>query len=182
MDPANMDPAKASTCTTCTFSEDNSNYWTANIYFKSPENGTYKRVPQMANVGISQNGGLTVYYMYPYTKENKVTAFKPGFRMIAGDPNLRTGTKTNPNVCHRCNGNGEGFAPCDSKDTWAFPPKPCPGGIRSTVIFPSCWDGKNLDSPDHKSHLAYSGGGTGGLGYGNCPTTHPIRVPQVMYE
>ena len=22
-----------------------------------------------------------------------------------------------------------------------------------TIIFPSCWDGKNLDSPDHESHV-----------------------------
>jgi hypothetical protein len=102
--------------------------------------------------------------------------------MIVGDPTLRKGTQTNPNVCHRCNGNGEGFAPCDNKDTWGFPFKPCPGGIRASLIFPSCWDGKNLDSPDHKSHMAYSGTGTGGLGYGACPATHPIRVPQVMYE
>lgn len=32
-------------CTTCAFSEDFSNYWTANLYFKA-RNGTYKRVPQ----------------------------------------------------------------------------------------------------------------------------------------
>jgi len=100
--------------------------------------------------------------------------------MVTGDPALRKGTKNNPNVCHRCWEKGFGGAPCDSADTWAFPSKPCPGGIRSTIIFPSCWDGKNLDSPDHKSHLAYSG--TGGLGFGSCPTTHPVRVPQVMYE
>lgn len=32
-------------CTTCQFSEDFSNYWTANLYFKA-RNGTYKRVQQ----------------------------------------------------------------------------------------------------------------------------------------
>lgn len=49
-----------------------------------------------------------------------------------------------------------------------------------------CWDGKNLDSPDHKSHVAYptngpalfSGTGTGG----NCPSTHPVKIPQLMLE
>ena len=35
-------------CTTCAFSEDFSNYWTANLYFKA-RNGTYKRVPQKGN-------------------------------------------------------------------------------------------------------------------------------------
>jgi hypothetical protein len=39
------DVSNAATCTTCEFSEDFSNYWTANLYFKA-RNGTYKRVTQ----------------------------------------------------------------------------------------------------------------------------------------
>ena len=72
-----MDPAKTSTCTTCTFAEDMSNYWTASLYFKSPENGSYRRVPQMANFGLTQDGGITVYYMQPFGGSAKVTSFKP---------------------------------------------------------------------------------------------------------
>ena len=84
-------------------------------------------------------------------------------------------------ICHRCNGNGAGFAPCDSKDTSELPGKVCPQGIRASIVFPSCWDGKNLDSPDHRSHMAYSPDGAV-LASATCPTTHPIRVPQLMYE
>lgn len=40
------DISKKSTCTTCSYSEDHSNYWTANLYFRA-RNGTYKRVPQV---------------------------------------------------------------------------------------------------------------------------------------
>jgi hypothetical protein len=30
--------------------------------------------------------------------------------------------------------------------------------MRAETFFPSCWDGKNLDSADHKSHVcAYLG-------------------------
>ncbi|KAG4220538.1 hypothetical protein PC116_g30983 [Phytophthora cactorum] len=80
-----MDPSKdmpgESTCTTCQFSEDFSNYWTAVLYFKA-RNGTYKRVPQMANSGFDGvKGGMTVYYMqdglYNFQQTSKVTAFKP---------------------------------------------------------------------------------------------------------
>jgi hypothetical protein len=39
------DVSQQASCTTCAFSEDFSNYWTANLYFKA-RNGTYKRVPQ----------------------------------------------------------------------------------------------------------------------------------------
>jgi Domain of unknown function (DUF1996) len=103
--------------------------------------------------------------------------------MTAGDPTLRTKKGTYPGICHRCNGNGEGSVPCDAKDSSEFPAKVCPGGIRATVIFPSCWDGKNLDSPDHRSHMAYAPGSSSNAFAGStCPSTHPIRVPQVMYE
>lgn len=104
--------------------------------------------------------------------------------MVSGNPALRTKAGTFPGICHRCNGNGDGFAPCDARDTSEFPLKMCPGGIRATVIFPSCWDGKNLDSPDHQSHMAYSSQGMGGTGLAGaaCPASHPVRVPQVMYE
>ena len=40
------------------------------------------------------------------------------------------------------------------------------------VDFPDCWDGKRLDSADHKSHMAYS------LDY-RCPTSHPVKVPLI---
>lgn len=76
MAPGQHDPPTLSTCTSCTFSEDFSNYWTAVLYFKA-RNGTFKRVPQMANEGLNQNGGLTVYYIPPYDGVTKVTAFQP---------------------------------------------------------------------------------------------------------
>ncbi len=76
MTPVDYDPSQKSTCTTCTFSEDFSNYWTANIYFRA-RNGSYKRVPQMVNLGLKGSQGVTVYYIPPYDGKTKVTAFKP---------------------------------------------------------------------------------------------------------
>jgi len=40
------DVGEQGSCTTCTFSEDFSNYWTAVMFFKH-SNGTFKRVPIM---------------------------------------------------------------------------------------------------------------------------------------
>ena len=70
-----------STCTSCQFTEDFSNYWTAVLYFRA-QNGTYKRVK---NIGNNQyrdaEGGLTVYYMqdpiYDEAQKSHVTAFQP---------------------------------------------------------------------------------------------------------
>lgn len=70
-----------STCTTCSFSEDFSNYWTASLYFRA-RNGTYKRVRNIGNNQFEKaNGGMTVYYMqdaiYDSAQKSKVSAFKP---------------------------------------------------------------------------------------------------------
>ena len=76
MDPKRDIPTTA-TCTTCTFSEDFSNYWTAVMYYQA-RNGSYKRVPLTGNQGFEQaNGGMTVYYTNYIKGSDKVTAFKP---------------------------------------------------------------------------------------------------------
>jgi hypothetical protein len=182
--------ADHATCTTCTFSQDFSNYWTANLYFKA-RNGTYRRVPQIANQGLNGgNGGITVYYTSPGA--NQVTAFKPGFRMLTGDATRRKsqGLGKNMQSCFRCytgpNFGGNVASPCfDSKlDTDSFPKGPCPGGIRSNIIFPLCWDGKNLDSPNHHDHVADPANGPTSFAVTNpkCPSSHPVKIPQVHLE
>jgi hypothetical protein len=40
-------------------------------------------------------------------------------------------------------------------ETVAFPNKACPTGIMTSLRFPTCWDGVNLDSPDHMAHMSY---------------------------
>ncbi|KAH8197036.1 hypothetical protein TruAng_008787 [Truncatella angustata] len=160
MDPKTHDLPSGSTCTSCTFLEDFSNYWTAVLFFRA-RNGTYKRVPQFVSEGLDANGGITVYYIpSPDTKTN-VTAFTPGFRMLVGDASLRSPGAARK-VCHRCmptSGDNSNIN-CGAPDSQALPSDFCPGGIRSVITFPTCWDGKNTDSPDHESHIAYpiSGG------------------------
>jgi len=69
------DVSKLASCTTCSYTQDLSNYWTAAVYFRA-RNGTYKRVPQMANDQIGKaNGGLTIYYTAP--GPNTTKAFQP---------------------------------------------------------------------------------------------------------
>jgi hypothetical protein len=185
MDPATHDLAAASTCTSCTFSEDFSNYWTAVMYFRA-RNGTYKRVPQFPNQGLRGNGGITVYYIPAADKATKVTAFKPGFRMLVGDAVLRS-AGTARKVCQRCmpaKGDASNIN-CGAPDAQTLPKGFCAGGIRSIITFPTCWDGKNLDSPDHKAHVSYpaSGSGANDVGSnGKCPQTHPVKIPQLMLE
>lgn len=44
-----------------------------------------------------------------------------------------------------------------------------------------CWDGVNLDSPDHKSHVAFPANGSFEMGSA-CPESHPVKIPQLFYE
>jgi hypothetical protein len=184
MDPKTHDLPTASTCTSCTFSEDFSNYWTAVLYFRA-RNGTFKRVPQSVSEGLKGIGGITVYYIPSSNNQTTVTAFKPGFRMLVGDAALNS-PGAERKVCHRCmpaSGDNSNIN-CGSPDAQTLPRSFCVGGIRSIITFPTCWDGINLDSPDHKSHLAYAiGSASNDVGpTGSCPASHPVVIPQVMYE
>ncbi|RYP14312.1 hypothetical protein DL765_006477 [Monosporascus sp. GIB2] len=187
MDPQTYDLVSRSTCTSCSFAEDFSNYWTAVMFFHH-RNGSYIRVPQIGNGGpqgrLINDGGLDVYYI----PGGRVTAFRKGFRMLAGNP-----ANTDPNkvqgsyICHRCWTSTSdtpfvGGAPCTGSDTVEIPKDPACKMIRQTIYFPTCWDGKNLDSPDHQSHVAYSIGGNPGSGGGSCPASHNVKLPQLMYE
>lgn len=187
MDPSTHDLATLSTCTSCTFKEDLSNYWTAVMFFHH-KNGSYIRVPQVGNGGpqghLVQDGGLDVYYI----PSGKTTAFKKGFRMLAGSATNTDSNKVSKgNICHRCwtstNDNTfVGGAPCSGSDTVDIPADPSCKMIRQTIIFPTCWDGKNLDSPDHQSHVSYWGATGAAGGSNSCPSTHPVKLPQIMYE
>lgn len=55
----------------------------------------------------------------------------------------------------------------------------CPVGARLGIVLvaPDCWNGKDLDSADHRSHMAYryyDGSGPNPV----CPRTHPYLLPQ----
>jgi hypothetical protein len=55
--------------------------------------------------------------------------------------------------------------------------KVCPVGNRIGVVIqaPSCWNGRQLDSTSHRSHMAFPSYGWDGIL--KCPTTHPYIVP-----
>lgn len=55
--------------------------------------------------------------------------------------------------------------------------KACPVGAKlgARLGAPSCWNGRDLDSADHRSHMAYPS--YGNWGYLKCPATHPYVVP-----
>lgn len=184
MDIQTLDIPNKATCTTCQFTEDLSNYWTAVIFFRA-KNGSFKAVPRVPQAGFEKTngGGMVVYYMsdalFDTAQKSKVTAFKPGFRMLVGDPNVhdREQARAFRQLTYTCMENQGTRSP----ESLEFPKKPCKIGIMANHRFPTCWDGVNLDSPNHRDHVAYPEEGTFESG-GRCPATHPVRIPQLMLE
>jgi hypothetical protein len=178
------DVGARATCTTCQMANDFSNYWTAALYFKHPTNGSYHRVPNLPVQPLlggsnGAKGGLTVYYtQFDLNKDNlasqPITTFKPGFRMTVGSP---TASNEHSGLSYQCmSGSNRGTIVKN------FPTSPCSSGLFTTHHFPACWDGVNLDSPDHQSHMYNTVTSEGFVNAGKCPSTHPVRVPQVTFE
>jgi hypothetical protein len=167
--------ARGSQCSSCPIKQDFSNYWTPKLYFQNGD-GTFQSVPTVGDNAQDLNGGQTVYYLQRGPTGAPLKAFPPGFRMLAGDSTKRSMTTDFPGqaVSFACLGGS-------SPETPGLPNYNCPGGLRAQVFFPSCWDGVNLDSADHKSHMSYPATGA----YNNpttCPSTHPVMLVSLFFE
>jgi hypothetical protein len=155
------------------------------------DNGTVEDVPEM--------GFLLAYY--ELLGEN-IKAFPPGFQMISGDSGRRSFNLPTPdpeksmwtandltqsalaqkalgfNCLHYNSGSNEPSLGRHSLPDKAFIDANCKNGVRLELAFPSCWNGKDLDSPDHKSHVAYSSL----VIDGTCPPGFQTRIPTLFYE
>ncbi|KAK4185502.1 hypothetical protein QBC35DRAFT_465555 [Podospora australis] len=187
--PFGEDPAAQSTCTTCTFADDFSNYWTGSLFFRSRE-GKYKKVKQLGVLYFEKaRGGMKIYYFAHINHQTKMRAFPPGFRMRTGDPRIRDNTTFAAaknsyveSIYYTCLQDGYTRFINESSH---FPTGPCPGGILSTIYFHPCWDGVNLDSPDHQSHVAWPKEGFEAFNRGThsgCPASHPVQIPMIVLE
>ncbi|KAI5212235.1 WSC-domain-containing protein [Aureobasidium subglaciale] len=167
---------QASDCSSCPIKQDLSNYWTPSLYYQH-QNGSFENVHQSGD-GTGIYGGMTVYYLQrPGPNNDALKAFPEGFRMLAGNPFKRNHTddfasKAVSFVCLDYSGG--------SSTTDGLPTKKCPDGLRAQIFFPSCWDGVNLDSADHASHMSYPIGGS--YDSGKCPSTHPVHLVSIFYE
>jgi hypothetical protein len=162
--------SQTSTCSSCTVIGDFSNYWNPALYYQHP-NGSFTSVPQ--------SGGATIYYLQrPGPNETtNLTAFPAGLRMVAGDPLKRNATTdfAGQAISYAC----LNYNAPPTPETAGFPTTNCPDGLRAQVFFPSCWDGVNLDSPDHASHMAYP---ATAYNDGPCPESHPVHFISLFYE
>ncbi|GIH01979.1 hypothetical protein Rhe02_00460 [Rhizocola hellebori] len=138
--------------TNCAPSTDLSSYWVPTLYVN--------------NVAVAPS--ITTFYYLGEGVRPDITAviqaFPLGLRIVAG--------------------NSKATGPNDSIARWSclhhgeVPPGKdfvtCPAGsmMESYLDFPQCWNGRDLDSADHKSHMAYPVNQA-------CPASHPVPVPKL---
>jgi hypothetical protein len=138
--------------------------------------GTINRTAYWAPAMIDTKDGTPVvpamaaiYYKTGYTGVAPATVqpMPDGLRMIAGTSSAKAPVQWGPATfacIDAATGNGA--------TVYALPTNCAVGNtIWVRVVFPQCWDGVNLDSPDHKSHMAYPSGG--------CPASHPVAIPEI---
>ncbi|MFK3982822.1 DUF1996 domain-containing protein [Micromonospora sp. NPDC050397] len=148
---------RASAPTTCNSPQDRSAYW----------------VPTMMQNGkVVDPKDVTVYYGSRLKDPSKTQPFPFGFRMVVGDAKNQVDTPDKQGNHFWCAGiGGEVGRSADG----TFPVCAPTAHIVRQITFPDCWDGKHLDSPDHKAHVA-NGDHTGA-----CPKSHPVPIPSVSF-
>lgn len=140
---------------------DRSAYWVPALYV----NGRLVRATK-----------LGAYYTTGFRRIQAIRPFPAGLKIVAGSAS-------------------GGPQEVNGERVWAFL---CPGGtlvngtttqaptcrtnrMYMTIRFPDCWNGVDLDSADHSSHMAYSRRTGPGLER-SCPTTHPWMMPQLAIQ
>jgi Domain of unknown function (DUF1996) len=81
--------------------------------------------------------------------QSKVVAMPRFLRVLTGDAKAHTNGPANVRARWTC----VGFT---DRVTQQYPL--CPdGGVQRILEFPSCWDGENLDSANHRTHITFPG-------------------------
>ncbi len=104
-----------------------------------------------------------------------------GLRFIFGWDQTRPAVAQPENAVHTGFKCVEGWEPVTptAKDMVA-PMKVCKPGqhLYASLASPQCWNGTDLDTADHRSHLAEPRPGRASSGQLQCPRTHPYIIPQ----
>jgi uncharacterized protein DUF1996 len=143
--------------TTCAMPGDTSAYWLPAIFARG----------QQLAPGTSKHA-LFYYRRIAAQGRTTVRTIPDGLRFIVGNANAQS-PADNPtlgnHIIWKC-GPGSG-------KNLPHPPTQCKSGVM-VVSFraPNCWDGVNLDSHNHRSHMAYPSGS-------RCPDSHPVVLQRV---
>ncbi|WP_433795679.1 DUF1996 domain-containing protein [Actinoplanes sp. CA-252034] len=139
--------------TTCDAAGDNSAYWAPTLL----QGG---KPVKMKN--------FRAYYGAKIKDPATVVPFPPGLVMVQGDAKRQVATPKGASGQFWCAGSAEIGRSADGN--W---PKCAAGGnLIYQLTYQDCWDGKHIDSPDHKSHMGPSVNGV-------CTGKYPVAIPNI---
>jgi hypothetical protein len=139
--------------TNCTNSGDKSSYWMPTLLVNGKPRLPYQ---------------VRAYYRAATRDTKQLQTIPFGLKMLAGDM-MATSPQNAGIAGFQCRIEGKGA----TVKKQSLPPQCGSKALfELSVRFPNCWDGKNLDSPDHRSHMSYA------LGY-KCDPAHPVQIPQL---
>nr|WP_252539988.1 DUF1996 domain-containing protein [Streptomyces sp. RO-S4] len=161
--------------TSCQDQRDRSSYYWPVLRL---QNGTEERDANSPGGGIEGNAGeivtpKDVTLTFVGNPKGEVTAMPRLLRIITGDAKSFVNGPANANASWSCTG----FEDRQLKDKYPL----CPQGsdVVRTFAFQSCWDGRNIDSANHRTHMAFTDA------EGNCPAGFqpiPQLVQRIVYD
>ncbi|SEE19204.1 protein of unknown function [Streptomyces sp. 2231.1] len=161
--------------TSCVDQGDKSTYYWPVVRL---QNGTQERDAGSPGGGTEGNAGKIVTpkqvtLTFVGNPREKVTAMPRLLRIITGDAKAFVNGPGNANASWSCTG----FENRQLKDKYPL----CPQGsdVVRTFRFQSCWDGRNIDSANHRTHVAFAGAD------GACPAGFraiPQLVQRIVYD
>ncbi|MFF0114616.1 DUF1996 domain-containing protein [Streptomyces prasinus] len=169
------DEELAAADTSCVDQGDKSSYYWPVLRL---QNGTEEQDANSPGGGIEGNVGeivtpKEVTLTFEGNPQGEVTAMPRLLRIITGDAKSFVNGPANANASWSCTG----FEDRQLADKYPL----CPQGsdVVRTFDFQSCWDGRNTDSANHRTHMAFVDG------QGNCPsgfTPVPQLVQRIVYD
>ncbi len=161
--------------TTCVDQGDKSSYFWPVLRL---QNGTQEQDAGSPGGGIEGNAGEIVTpeqvtMTFVGSPSGEVVAMPRVLRIITGDAKAFVNGTANANASWSCTG----FEDRQLKDKYPL----CPQGsdVVRTFRFQSCWDGTNIDSANHRTHVAFADAA------GNCPAGFraiPQLVQRIVYD
>jgi hypothetical protein len=144
--------------TTCERRADHSAYWMPTLYQRG-------RAVHARDFRVYyRSGGFNGRFVQPFPR---------GLRIIAGDAMRADDDRPQPTTIASWACTRPGQGPQGNEIEVPEVPRTCGGlPLRVRIVFPQCWDGRHLDAPDHKSHMAYAVARM-------CPASHPVVLPQL---
>lgn len=107
---------------------------------------------------------VTIYYQGIHDRE-KAVAHPQGLRYVVGNAKAASPAE-NPAARWSCTTQSP-----SNRDFLACPPGT---KVETYLDFPTCWNGRDLDSPNHRDHMAFAVGLV-------CPSSHPVVVPRLEF-